>query len=113
MYSTRISADHGEGVARKRCKTDVASSGLCGEQICCNLTYPHEIPCFISGRSVKGHCVACSGTSLHCRKANLKVTSGGKQGARKVLLEFEPDSFCKYEVCHLFTHLTYLTQINL
>ncbi|KAM7517103.1 hypothetical protein LguiA_006686 [Lonicera macranthoides] len=107
-YLTRISADYGEGVAHKRCKTDVASSGLCGEQICCNLTYPQEIPCFISGRSVEGHCVACSGTSLHCRQANLKITSGGKQGARKVLLEFESDSFCKYELLKIGGH--YITK---
>ncbi|CAK9177344.1 unnamed protein product, partial [Ilex paraguariensis] len=115
-----------ECVAHKRCKIDRASGGalscglretrngswcrmnccssackICQEELkCCDLRSPCELPCFVTCRDVNGPSPIGSGI-LHCTKTNLKVNSGCNLNGLKVLLEFHPESFCKYELLRI------------
>lgn len=98
----------------KRCKTieafssgssdvgndSVGSSSYCleacrkiyKEKICSGSSYPLEIPCIT---------VSCKETPFNCRKDNANITSSFNSGIRKILLEFNLDSFCKFQVSML------------
>lgn len=88
----------------KRCKTSKAAASTqnscrktVGENIYLSSSYPCEVQCFVACRSVNCHCLAIPETPSHCKKANAKFSSCSKP-ADKVLLEFEQDSFCKFQV---------------
>ncbi|KAA8537704.1 hypothetical protein F0562_027306 [Nyssa sinensis] len=50
-----------------------------------------EIPCLVSSSS----------GNLHCTKSYVKVGAGDNPSARKVLLEFKSESFCKYQLLQI------------
>ncbi|KAL7245119.1 hypothetical protein ACSBR2_000452 [Camellia fascicularis] len=116
-----------ECVPNKRYKIDLAScrdlsSGLTGagyelcshtncwsigtstksyqERKCLNLSSPLQIPCLVTSRSINNQCLASSGF-MCCSKANVKASPGCKPGTKKVLLEFMPESFYKYELLRI------------
>ncbi|KAL7262069.1 hypothetical protein ACSBR1_000450 [Camellia fascicularis] len=121
------SRNYPECVPNKRYKIDLAScrdlsSGLTGagyelcshtncwsigtstksyqERKCLNLSSPLQIPCLVTSRSINNQCLASSGF-MCCSKANVKASPGCKPGTKKVLLEFMPESFYKYELLRI------------
>ncbi|XP_059636886.1 CST complex subunit CTC1 isoform X2 [Cornus florida] len=111
--------DYEECVSSKRYKIDLTSGlsnsekGSCDNPNCCSSVYNKshgdwnccnlsslEIPCLVTVRSVHDYSQVSSGF-LHCRKSNVKVGAGYKSNARKVLLEFTSDSFCKYQLLQI------------
>ncbi|KAL2455141.1 conserved telomere maintenance component 1 [Abeliophyllum distichum] len=107
--------------ASKRCKIDLASSqsldvglddagnGLHGllngsysshnisvEDKCC-FKNPLEYTCFVTSESVNYHCAGV----LRCSKADAEIVSGCEPHMRKVLLEFNSDSFCTYQAMEI------------
>lgn len=59
------------------------------EKICFGSSHPLEIPCIT---------VISKEALFNCRKDNAKITSSSNSGVRKVLLEFDQGSFCKFQV---------------
>ncbi|KAK3039376.1 hypothetical protein RJ639_027625 [Escallonia herrerae] len=115
---TRISADcvrdlmencgsrsHHERI--KRFKVEPASSGSSaykesyGECKIRVMSYPLDTSCAVDGGSVNGHCLISSGTLLHRDRIYLEASSRCKPGGRIVLLEFESESFCEYELSRI------------
>lgn len=69
------------------------------EKISFGSSHPLEIPCVT---------VSFKETLFNCRKDNAKITSSSNSGVRKVLLEFDQGSFCKFQVSMLPYSLTVL-----
>lgn len=110
------SEDYQGHTPAKRCKTDYTSSralssGLIDdlvdsevskfsrsesseEQTCTSLS-SHEISCLVTFRSVNDHSFISSGI-LHCTETSIDFQN---LTAEKILLEFNSENVCKYQVC--------------
>ncbi|KAL8130893.1 CST complex subunit CTC1 [Apium graveolens] len=63
-------------------------SKIYNEKICFGSSHPLEISCIT---------VFSKETLFNCRNDNAKITSSSNSGVRKVLLEFDQGSFCKFQ----------------
>ncbi|KAL6548854.1 hypothetical protein OROHE_008699 [Orobanche hederae] len=85
--------DAGNGLSGQSSVSCSSYSNYCTEQSCVS-NFPLELSCLIASRGVICHCMGM----LCCTNERAKNICCCKLPRRKVLLEFGPDSFYKYEI---------------
>ncbi|KAK6160745.1 hypothetical protein DH2020_004126 [Rehmannia glutinosa] len=96
--------DGGNGLSGQFSASCSSYRNSCTEHTCVS-NHPLELSCLIASKGVNCYCMGV----LHCTNENAKISCGCKLPRKKVLLEFGPDNFCKYEVlkigrCYLVKH---------
>lgn len=93
--------DAGNGLSSHCSGSCSSHSNSYTENTICVTNNRLELPCLIADKGVNFHWMGM----LQCAGEHAEIICGYNPPRRKVLLEFDPDSFCKYEVGHVFDYL--------